>query len=159
MKNPYENGKKSVFFEIPYFNSVWCQKSVFVRINPYIWQHWSCDVLYQSIWNFYSVSSNTKPSSPIDLVSFRSLVTTHEFRETYFWDDPCRYNLIDFLDYLSRYIDYLFCSPEFFCFFKRSLSLCRLSVQQFGEFVRLFNRLSSVMIVYRLEVKTFYLDV
>ncbi len=39
MKNPYENGKKSVFFEIQYINSVWCQKSVFVRINPYVWQH------------------------------------------------------------------------------------------------------------------------
>ncbi len=39
MKNPYENGKKSVFFEIPYVNSVWCQKSVFARINPYVWQH------------------------------------------------------------------------------------------------------------------------
>ncbi len=40
IKNPYENGKKSVFFEIPYFNSAWCQKSVFVRINPYVWQHY-----------------------------------------------------------------------------------------------------------------------
>ncbi len=31
--------EKSVLFEIPYVNSVWCQKSVFVRINPYVWQH------------------------------------------------------------------------------------------------------------------------
>ncbi len=28
MKNLYKNGKKSVFFEISYVNSVWCQKSV-----------------------------------------------------------------------------------------------------------------------------------
>ncbi len=40
MKNPHENGKKSIFFEIPYVNSVWCQKSVFVRINQYVWQSW-----------------------------------------------------------------------------------------------------------------------
>ncbi len=48
MKNPYENKKKSVFFKIPYVNSAWCQNSVFVRINSYIWQHCDNENVYSS---------------------------------------------------------------------------------------------------------------
>ncbi len=49
----------------------------------------SHNILYHSIWNFYSVSSNAKLSSLVNLVSFHSIVAAYEFRETYFWDD-CR---------------------------------------------------------------------
>ncbi len=39
-------------------------------------------------WNLYSVSSNSKCSFPLNLVSFHSFVVRYEFKETYFWDDP-----------------------------------------------------------------------
>ncbi len=46
----------------------------------------SRDILNRSTWNFYSVSSNSKLSSPVNLISFRSFVAAYEFRGTYFWD-------------------------------------------------------------------------
>ncbi len=47
----------------------------------------SRDILYHSTWNFYSVSSDSKLSSPINLVSFRSFVVAYKFKVTYFWDN------------------------------------------------------------------------
>ncbi len=48
----------------------------------------SRNVSYRLTWNFYSVSSNWKLSSPLNLVSFHSFVAAYEFGETYFRDDP-----------------------------------------------------------------------
>ncbi len=57
-----KTGKNPYFLKfrmwIPYGNSVWCQKSVFVRINPYVWQHWYSKNLKKKLissdicWNF-----------------------------------------------------------------------------------------------------------
>ncbi len=44
----------------------------------------SRDILYHVTWNFYSVSSDSKLSSPVNLASFRSFVAGHEFREITF---------------------------------------------------------------------------
>ncbi len=43
------------------------------------------NIQYCSTWNFYNVSSNSKLSSPINLVSFHPFMATYKFRETYFW--------------------------------------------------------------------------
>ncbi len=56
----------------------------------------SCNRLYHLTWNFYSVSSNSKLSSSVNLVSLYSFVVVYEFRETCFWDDP----------HISRYFYY-----------------------------------------------------
>ncbi len=69
----------------------------------------SRDVLYCSTWNFYSVSRNSKLSSSVNLVSFRSLMATYEFRETYFWDD--RHSLRLTAVYFWNKIKFIFAGP------------------------------------------------
>ncbi len=72
----------------------------------YVWVLVSHNVQYYSTWNFYSVFSKSKFSSPVNLVSFHSFVTVNEFRETYFWDDPHRYQSSWFLRITSAILAY-----------------------------------------------------
>ncbi len=80
-------------------HNAWVRKSYYIS-NFHNTVHLTCvlhvcvkvshNVPYQSTWNFYSVPSYSKLSSPVNLVSFHSFVVMYEFTETYFWDDPRR---------------------------------------------------------------------
>ncbi len=70
-------------------------------------------------WNFYSVSSNSKLSSPVNSVSFCSFMAAYEFREIYFWDDPYRFvTETDFSGSSNkshRHVDFKVSSPTAAC--------------------------------------------